>query len=209
MEEKNSKKWIYIGLAVLSIIVAIGAISVVVLMVDSKERAYRSKIDEIMADDIEVERKWLIDPENIPYDLSEAEVCTIEQTYICFEPEFRIRKVNGGEYYTCTFKANLSSDGLVRDEIDTGLTEEEYLNLLSKGEGNTIYKTRYQFLDEDGQLIAIDIFEGDLKGLAYMEIEFPSIEEGADYGTPDWVIKDVTNDVRYKNGHLARYGIPE
>ena len=28
------------------------------------------------------------------------------------------------------------------------------------------------------------------------------------YETPDWVIKDVTSDINYKNGHLARYGIP-
>ena len=42
-----------------------------------------------------------------------------------------------------------------------------------------------------------------------MEIEFLSVEESYAYGDPDWVIADVTSDVRYKNGSLARYGIPE
>ena len=42
-----------------------------------------------------------------------------------------------------------------------------------------------------------------------MEIEFKTKEESDNYNTPDWVIKDVTDNVNYKNGHLARFGIPE
>jgi CYTH domain-containing protein len=42
-----------------------------------------------------------------------------------------------------------------------------------------------------------------------MEIEFPDFSAAEKYQTPDWVIADVTADIRYKNGHLARYGIPE
>ena len=80
--------------------------------------------------------------------------------------------------------------------------------LVKKKEGNTIYKTRDQLL-ADGEIVAIDIFEGDLSGLAYMEIEFANMDEALAYETPDWVIKDVTDDVNYKNGHLARFGIPQ
>ena len=58
-------------------------------------------------------------------------------------------------------------------------------------------------------MIAIDIFHGELDGLAYMEIEFPTLEESLAFDTPDWVIKDVTDDIDYKNGHLARFGIPQ
>ena len=55
----------------------------------------------------------------------------------------------------------------------------------------------------------IDIFSGDLEGLAYLEIEFVNIESAENYKDPNWVIKDVTTDLLYKNGHLSRYGIPE
>ena len=79
---------------------------------------------------------------------------------------------------------------------------------MKKQEGRTINKTRYQFYEE-GQLIAIDIFHGELDGLAYMEIEFKNEEESNNFEDPKWVVKDVTNDINYKNGHLARYGIPE
>lgn len=168
---------------------------------------YIYKIRNIQADDYEIEKKWLIDKNQIPYDLSKAEIFKIEQTYICFSPEIRVRKINDGEQYTFTVKTNMTADGLTRDELEIDITQEEYENLINKKEGNTIYKTRYQFLDK-GNILAIDIFSGELEGLAYLEIEFENKEQANSFETPDWVIKDVTSDINYKNGHLARFGIP-
>ncbi|OUM64394.1 Non-catalytic module family DOC2 [Piromyces sp. E2] len=171
---------------------------------------YNQRIKDIMADGQEIEKKWLIDTERIPYKLR-GETVTIQhikQTYICFDPEIRVREYSGRfRKYEMTIKTNLSKDGVVRDEVNIDIDYEQYENLIAKQEGNTIYKTRYQFY-ADGEVIAINIFEEDLEGLAYMEIEFPSKAESDAYQTPDWVIKDVTDDIRYKNGHLARYGIP-
>lgn len=173
----------------------------------SKE--YIDKIKEIEADDVEIEKKWLIDKEKIPFELSAVQhVVEIEQTYLSFSPEMRVRRYDSGESFEFTVKSNLRNDGLARDETNIAITEDEYNDLIKKKEGNTIHKTRYQFLYE-GQIIAIDIFHGDLDGLAYMEIEFPDFSAAEKYQTPDWVIADVTADIRYKNGHLARYGIPE
>ena len=169
---------------------------------------YVNKINSIMADTVEIEKKWLIDKDKIPYDLSNSEIIEIEQTYICFSPEIRVRKINNGKEYTFAVKTNITSDGMIRDEIEDFITQEEYNNLMKKQEGNTIYKTRYQFLDGD-YLLAVDIFSGELKGLAYLEIEFENQEEADNFQTPNWVIKDVTSDLNYKNGHLARYGIPD
>ena len=169
---------------------------------------YAAKIDTIMDDELEIEKKFLIDKNNIPYDLEKAEILEIEQTYVNFSPEIRVRKINRGEDYTFAVKTNITQDGMTRNEFEDSITEYEYKELIEKKEGNTIYKTRYQFLDDD-YLIAIDIFSGDLEGLAYMEIEFENHEIANQYRAPDWVIKDVTHDLNYKNGHLARYGIPE
>ena len=175
-----------------------------------KNIGYIGRIEELLADEKEVERKWLIKVEDIPYDLTEDDVYVydIKQTYLCFEPEMRVRNYNSGQAYEFTIKNNMSSDGLVRDEYNFDITKDQYDNLITKQEGNTIHKTRYQLYD-DKQVIAIDIFHGDLDGLAYMEIEFANEEESKLYKQPDWVIKDVTNDINYKNGHLARYGIPQ
>ena len=168
---------------------------------------YANKVNSIMADSVEIEKKWLINKEQIPYNLSNSEVIKIEQTYICFSPEIRVRKINDGEEYTFAVKTNMTSDGMIRDEMENSITQEEYNNLIKKQEGNTIYKTRYQFLDGD-YLLAVDIFSGELDGLAYLEIEFENQEEANNFQTPNWVLKDVTGDINYKNGHLARYGIP-
>ena len=171
---------------------------------------YIDRVTEVLADDKEIERKWLIKEEDIPYNLKgdNVEVYDIKQTYLCFDPEMRVRDYNNGESYEYTMKTNLTEDGLIRDEVNMDITKEQYDNLIKKKEGNTIHKTRYQFYDK-GEIIAIDIFHGDLDGLAYMEIEFKTKEESDNYKDPKWVIKDVTDDINYKNGHLARFGIPK
>lgn len=157
---------------------------------------------------LEIEKKWLINLEQIPYDLSKADKYEIVQTYLSFNPEMRVRNINNGEFYVLTIKRDTELKGFVREEYEYIITEEEYNNLLNKKEGNTIYKTRYQLEDENGFIMAIDIFDGDLKGLAYLEIEFENKEIAETYETSDWIIKDVTTDLEYKNGHLSRYGIP-
>ena len=195
---------------VLLLLVLIGVFAIIFCTKKVNEtKTYEQRITEILSDTKEIEKKWLIKKEDIPYDLNDINVEKIEikQTYLCFDPEMRVRDYNNGESYEFTMKNNMSSDGLIRDEFNMDITKEQYDNLILKQEGHTIHKTRYQFYD-DGQIIAIDIFHDDLDGLAYMEIEFASIEESDAYGNPDWVIKDVTNDINYKNGHLARYGIP-
>ena len=158
--------------------------------------------------DEEIEKKWLIKVSDIPYDLTEADKYEIVQTYLNFSPEIRIRNINNTEYVLTT-KCDTAIKGLVREEHEYLITEEEYNNLLTKKEGNTIYKTRYRFIDENGIEMEIDIFSGDLEGLAYLEIEFIDIKSAENYQTPSWVIKDVSSDLNYKNGHLARYGIPD
>lgn len=200
-------------LAIILMIIIVIVLGLIICNIVNKEKynqKYENKIENITADNVEIEKKYLIDKEKIPYDLSNvnAEITEIEQTYICFSPEIRVRKLNGGSQYTFTVKTNMTSDGMTRDEFENYITEEEYNNLIKKKEGNTIHKTRYQFLDGDN-LLAIDIFHDDLDGLAYLEVEFANEEEANEFETPNWVIKDVTEDVNYKNGHLARNGIPE
>ena len=166
---------------------------------------------EFFKDGKEIERKWLINAEDIPYDLSKADIFEIEQSYICFDPEIRIRKITclGTEtFYVLTIKSDMSGDGLVRSEVEYYITEESYYQLLAKKEGDTIYKTRYQ-IQIDNMVRVIDIFKGDLSGLAYLEIEYESEEQAVTDEAPNWVIKDVTSDRRYRNQSLAKYGIPK
>lgn len=153
----------------------------------------------------EIERKWLIFADDVPFDLSEAKCEKIVQSYISFSPTIRLRCVNNSRYILCV-KAKGSY--LAREEFETELSKEQYDALLKKTEGNIIEKTRYT-IGHEGLSYEIDIFHGSLAPLAYLEIEFPSAEEAMSFKSPDWVIKDVTDDFRYKNAGLAKFGRPE
>lgn len=164
---------------------------------------------EYSKDGLEIERKWLINESDIPYDLTKADKFEITQTYINYNPEIRVRAIenSGITYYTMTIKRYVNDEALVRSEQDFTITQEEYESTVVRGLDNTIEKTRYQIEVED-LTYAFDIFKGSSTGLAYMEIEFESEEQANSFQEPDWIIKDITNDRDYKNQSLAQYGIP-
>lgn len=155
----------------------------------------------------EIERKWLIDPESIPFDLSKAKKDVLLQAYVSFSPTIRVRSENGEKYILCV-KAKSKGSYLAREEFETELTREQFDFLLSKKEGRIIEKTRYT-INKDGLNYEIDIFDGELRNLAYLEIEFPSVKEALEFKSPAWVIKDVTDDFKFKNAGLAKYGKPD
>jgi len=198
----NKKDMTIIVLILLVSILLFSMVYLSVKLMDNKEKTI------LVKDGLEIEKKWLINENDIPYDLSKADKYEVEQTYISFDPEIRIRRINNGQSYTLTIKSNMSVDGLIRDEVEYNITKESYDLLLLKKEGNTIYKTRYQLYDGD-LLREIAIFKGDLAGLVYMETEFENEDQAIKYQDPSWVIKDVTSDKRYKNQSLAQYGIPK
>ncbi|MCL2671313.1 MAG: CYTH domain-containing protein [Clostridiales bacterium] len=156
---------------------------------------------------IEVERKFLLDLNNLPPDMAErAEIFEFVQTYINYSPEIRVREVNE-TYYYFTIKLPKDNIGLSREEIEFLVTEEEYRELLTKQVGMTIYKTRYQFYEE-GFLITVDIYSHELSGLAVAEVEFANVKQSESYRPPHWFGPEITSDKRYKNANLARDGMP-
>ena len=196
---KHKQKKLFLVLTIIETVVIVALLLVIAVPL-------LLKTDE---DGFEIERKWLIRQEDIPYDLSEAEVYDIYQTYISFSPEIRVRKIDDGSDYVLTIKTNDPAfKGLKRTEQEYHIAENEYYSLLTKKEGETIHKTRYS-LPVDGNLVEIDIFHDQLNGLAYMEIEFFSTDAANAFQEPDWVVKDVTADLAYKNQSLAANGIPD
>ena len=154
---------------------------------------------------MEIERKWLIDKNSIPYDLSKLDKYSIEQSYISFEPQIRLRKINNGETYNLTMKTKTDDSLLARNKYELPINEYGYNMLKEKSTGLTIKKDRYKVKENDLTL-EIDLFKDDFDGLACLEIEFPTLEEAKSYVTPNWVIKDITDDIHYKNGYMAQYG---
>ena len=151
---------------------------------------------------MEIERKWLVDINNIPYNLSDYEHFDIEQAYISFSPTIRIRKINDSEFIL-TIKSASKDNGLSRQEYEINISRQEYDNLLDKKQGNVLYKTRYK-VPFNEYTYEIDIFHNQYEGLGYVEVEFNTIEQAKQFETPSWVLQELTGSKIYTNASLAK-----
>lgn len=163
--------------------------------------------------DLEIEKKFKV--KKLPEDLSQYKKKVMEQGYLCTNPIVRIRRSN--EDYILTYKSMFglknqemqSQKAKICHEIEVPLNKEGYEHLREKIDGNLICKTRYLIpLEQKGLSLKaeLDIFEGNLKGLVIVEVEFPDMETAAEFEPPEWFGEDVSNDRRYTNNYLATEG---
>lgn len=155
----------------------------------------------------EIERKYLINYPDIKK-LESMDNCTkveITQTYLKSEDgkerRVRARGIDGDYIYYLTEKQSISS--IKRIEIERKLTQDEYLKYLMEADNklHTIKKTRY-CLTENNKYFEIDIFP-EWKDKAIMEIELSDEKEKIEIPNFIKVIKEVTNDEKYKNYNMA------
>lgn len=148
---------------------------------------------------MEIERKYLIEKNNIPFDYTQYPCRHIEQGYLCTEPVVRIRQDN--DEYVLTYK---SKGLMVREEYNLPLTESSYAHLKEKVDGRLIIKDRYVIPLENDLFIELDIFSGDLSGLSLAEVEFPDITSAENFLPPEWFGEDVSNVPTYHNSNLSK-----
>lgn len=154
---------------------------------------------------MEIERKYRIN--EFP-DVSKAEKKEIEQGYLCTAPVVRIRKSN--DRYILTYKSHIGleegtpGDTRVCQEIEMPLTQEGYLHLREKTDGNFISKTRYVLPLKDGHKAELDVFHGKLEGLTFVEVEFSDEQDADDFVPPEWFGDNVSADYRYTNSFLSK-----
>ena len=160
---------------------------------------------------LEVERKWVVDPAKIPYDLSEKPKTHIIQNYVSYDPTTRIRSVNDGEQYILTIKAKGGNKSkFSHEEYEFEIDQKDYYHMVKRVIGYTVDKDRYLFFDETGREIEFDVFHGVHEGLVYYETDFETSDEAASFIPPDFVLKEVTQDRRYNNTSLSKTGkIPD
>lgn len=149
----------------------------------------------------EIERKFLV--KNIPENTEQYKSHKIKQAYISTDPTIRIRQQDNE--YILTVKGS----GLMKKiEYELPLTGEQFNRLWKKTEGNAIEKTRYIIPLKDDLKAELDIYEGQLKGFMNVEVEFSSTKEALLFDPPTWFGQEVTQDYRYRNTYLAKFGIP-
>ena len=155
---------------------------------------------------MEIERKFMMDklPEGIASRLSEYPSEELKQGYLCTAPVVRVRQE--GPEYVLTYK---SAGLLSREEYNLPLTEEAFRTLLPKCDGRIIEKTRYKIPLPDTNFTAeLDLFSGDLQGLIYTEVEFPTEEAALSFIPPAWFGREVTGLPGYSNSALSEGADP-
>jgi CYTH domain-containing protein len=117
------------------------------------------------------------------------------------EVRVRQRGEDGHYIYLKTVKRRIS--GLKRIEIETRITQDEYLSLLMDADTTKrqIRKTRYCMMYEN-QYFEIDVYPF-WTDQAIMEIELSNENDEIRFPKHIKVIKEVTDDDSYKNASLA------
>ena len=155
----------------------------------------------------EIERKFLIEYPNISWLEKNCKKLEIIQTYLNSneDEEIRVRQrgYNGNYIYTQTIKRSVSD--IKRIEIEKRLSKDEYLELLMNADTSKhpIRKTRYCLVYKN-QYFEIDIYPF-WKDKAITEIELNNENQEIEIPKQLKLIREVTNDKRYKNSELAKY----
>ncbi len=149
---------------------------------------------------IEIEKTFLV--KQLPQNLSSYQSFKIKQGYLSStHPVLRIRQK--GDKYEITKKIPLKpNDFSAVEEINIPLTKDEFNKLWSLTERN-LQKTRYLIPLLNNLTAELDIFENDLTGLYWVEVEFASIEEMNNFQKPDWFGNDITQEDFAANSFLA------
>lgn len=154
---------------------------------------------------MEIEKKYRI--KYLPENLEQYEMKAIEQGYLCVNPVVRIRKSN--EEYILTYKskfginADQETKAKVCNEVEVPLNHSGYEHLKQKIDYNLVCKKRYIIPLENGLKAELDLFEGKLSGLIFVEVEFPDEDVIDTFKEPEWFGEDVTADRRFSNNYLA------
>ena len=146
---------------------------------------------------LEIERKFLIDLENIP--ILENGI-KIKQGYLSANKNGVVRVRTKDEKAYLTIKS--SNIGISRLEFEYEIPFEEANEILEKlCEKPIIDKTRY-LIEYENHIFELDIFYGENEGLVVVEVELNSEDETIKL--PSWIKKEVTLDERYYNSNLMK-----
>jgi CYTH domain-containing protein len=147
----------------------------------------------------EIERKFLVN-ERIHDVLTTLEPKTIRQGYILDAEDGRtVRVRTKGTKGFLTIKG--ASEGISRSEFEYEIPVDDAVTLLDDFCPLTLEKERYA-VEVGGKTWDVDVFHGKLEGLILAEIELKSEDEA--FEKPEWIGKEVSDDVRYYNVQLIR-----
>lgn len=146
---------------------------------------------------IEIERKFLVKKNSWT---RPNEGTLYIQGYLSSSPETTVRIRIAGKIGFITIKGKTT--GFSREEFEYEIPVEDAEILLKKCKNTPIKKIRYKVL-LNGTLWEIDEFLEENSGLLMAEVELP--DEKASFFRPEWLGREVTDDKRYHNSHIAQH----
>ena len=163
-------------------------------------------MSEVTSLNIEIERKFLIKYPNIE-DLKEKYISTTKdmvQTYlVCHNSTRRVRKITQGGKISYIFTEKKRINALSCFENEFEITEHEYDELLKEADPlrSPINKTRIAF-EYKNHTLEIDLYDF-WSDKAILEIELENENEAFEVPPDICIIKEVTDDKRFKNVNLS------
>jgi adenylate cyclase len=150
---------------------------------------------------IEIERKFLVKNPSWRDLVETSRPCTQGYVNLTGNGSIRIRMI--GDKGFLTLKG--PREGIRRSEFEYEIPIADATRLLeSFCDAEVIKKIRHE-LTYEGNLWEIDEFLEGNKGLTLAEVELKS--EHQTVILPDWVGKDVSEDERFFNAHLAKHPV--
>jgi CYTH domain-containing protein/thymidylate kinase len=185
---------------------------------DFKEKLERliSEITSFLGepDPYEIERKYLIRYPDIAWleALPNCQKVEIIQTYLKSnraDTQIRVRQRGRDGHYIYFRSEKKRISPTRRIELEKRLTQSEYLSMLLEADtaAHPIRKTRYCLADKS-RYYEIDIYP-QWKHQAIMELELRDENEQIEFPEGIEVIREVTDDERYRNSALARNMLPD
>ncbi len=144
---------------------------------------------------VEIERKFLVQTEQWK---GEGQGTLYRQGYLCAENERTVRVRIAGDTGYMTVKGK--SIGASRVEYEYIIPVQDAAVLLERLCLQPIIEKKRYRVPYRGVVWEVDEFMGENDGLVVAEIELTS--ENQSFVLPDWVGREVTDDVRYYNSHL-------
>lgn len=146
---------------------------------------------------IEIERKFLVNPTKWAQ-VKKPEGENFRQAYLLTEPDRSIRIRLTPTQALLTIKGK--TQGIGRSEFEYEIPMQDGIEMIDQMAVAELSKTRYT-LKFEGKVWEIDEFFGKNEGLIVAEIELE--DENETFIRPDWLGKEITNDVRYYNANLV------
>ncbi len=156
----------------------------------------------------EIEYKYLLKPSVLKLRVPGTKCHALTQFYtkVSEKVSVRYRQMDG----RC-FKTVKKGTGAVREEFEKEIACKRVRKKRKKRVGFVVRKQRCLF-DLEERRFSVDIFGKPLAGLYLLEVEFPDKSAFDAFRLPEvlqpYVVREVTEDERYKNKNLACFGLP-